>query len=74
MYSVNQMENIFEIGRIIQEMWNYGIIDKKVESKELFNESLKWAEQFEVDLEKDYYADLYEYVVQRCKEKFGREC
>jgi len=74
MYSEIHMENIFEIGRVIQEMWYYSMIDDKIDSKELFKASLEWAEQFEADPEKDYYEELYEFVVEKIKEKFGRDC
>ena len=73
MYRKIHMENIFEIGRVIQEMWYYSMIDNSIDSKELFNASLEWAEQFEADPAKDYYEELYEFIVQKIKEKFGRD-
>ena len=74
MYSAIHMKNIFEIGRVIQEMWSYGMIDDKIDEKELFKASLELAEQFEIDPEKDYYEEIYEFVVREIKERFGRDC
>ena len=73
MYSEIHMENIFEIGRVIQEMWGYGMVDDQIDGKDFYKAALEWAEEFEADLEKDYYEQLYEFVVKRVKERFGRK-
>jgi hypothetical protein len=73
MYTEKQMENMFEMGRVIQEMWSFNMVDNDIDGKEFYKAALEWAEEFEADPEKDYYEQLYEFVVKRVKEKFGRD-
>lgn len=73
MYTEKQMENIFEIGRVIQEMWGFEMLNDEIDGKDLYKAALEWAEEFDPDPEKDYYEQLYDFVVNRVKEKFGRK-
>ena len=73
-FTLNEMENMFEIGGVMMSLIN----DKKIEiedSKDAFYYALILAINFEkehADTE-DYYNDLYEFVVGKILEKFGAE-
>lgn len=73
-YSIMEMENIFEIGRTIEAM----IRSEEIEienSKDAFALALKLAIDFEKEYPdtEDYYNDLDEYVMDKIVEEFGVE-
>lgn len=71
-FTINEMENIFEIGRNMQSMF----FNDKIEiddSKEAFAFALKLAMEFE-EKHSDtecYYLDLDEFVEERALKEFG---
>ena len=71
-FTINEMENIFEIGRNMQSMF----FNDKIEiddSKEAFVFALKLAMEFE-EKHRDtecYYLDLDEFVEERAIKEFG---
>lgn len=69
-FTLNEMENIFEIGRAVQALIDKGHI-KYYEHKEAFLDSLIFAIAFEkthADTE-DYYWDINMFVMQKLWEK-----
>ena len=74
MYSIMEMENIFEIGRNIEAMVRNEEIEVE-DSKEAFAFALKLAIEFEQEHPdtEDYYFDLDEYVVEKILEEYGVE-
>lgn len=62
-FTLNEMENIFEIGRIIQ-MYDCENLIEIADSKDAFNFALQLAIDFEDTYQEsgDYYSDLYEFV------------
>lgn len=74
MYSDMHMENMLEIGRIIQHCLDNNKIEF-YESKELFDDALRWAVEFEehADSSEDYYIDIYNFTMKKLEEKFGDE-
>lgn len=73
-FNLNEVENAFEIGRIMQFMLNNKQIDIQ-DSKEAFYYALTIAINFEKEHEdtEDYYNELDEFVVNKLIEKFGVE-
>lgn len=72
MYSVLHMENMLEIGRCIQFLFDKKEIEH-YDSKEVFDDALKWAEEFEEKcdfMDGDYYDLICEFVKEKLKEKF----
>ena len=74
MYSIMEMENIFEIGRNIEAMVRHEEIEVE-DSTEAFMFALKLAVEFEKEHPdaEDYYFDLDEYVVEKILEEYGVE-
>lgn len=74
MYSIMEMENIFEIGRNIEAMVRNEEIEVE-DSKEAFMFALKLAVEFEKEHPdaEEYYFDLDEYVVEKILEEYGVE-
>lgn len=73
-FTIEEMENIFEIGRHIQ----YEIENEYIEigdSKEAFLFALQLAIEFEKEFPEtgDYYADLEEFIVDKITEAYGVE-
>ena len=71
-FTLNEMENIFEIGRILQLYDCENLIDVP-DSKEAFNFALQLAVNFE-DAYQDsgnYYGDLYEYIAGDIAKRFS---
>ena len=73
-YIIEEMENMFEIGRIIAAM----IYNEEIEvenSKDAFALALKLSEEFENEYPdtEDYYNDLEEFVIEKILEEFGVE-
>lgn len=69
-FTLNEMENIFEIGRAVQALVDTGRI-KYYENKEAFMDSLIFSiafEQTHADTE-DYYWDINMFVMQKLREK-----
>ena len=73
-FSMNEMENIFEIGRAIQRATDEGEI-KIFDSKGAFMYALELAIEFEKAYPETetYYDDLDEFVADKIKAKFGFE-
>ena len=73
-FSMNEMENIFEIGRIIQFMFDNGKIDV-ADSKNAFMYALNLAIEFEKAYPEteEYYSDIDKFVVEKIKAEFGFE-
>lgn len=73
-FNLNEVENAFEIGRIMQFMLDNKQIDIQ-DSKEAFYYALTLAIDFEREHEdtEDYYNELDEFVVNKLIEKFGIE-
>lgn len=69
-FTFGEVENVFEIGRIIQALISKGRI-KSYESKEAFLDALSWAIEFERDHKEteDYYFDIDMFVQKKIKEK-----
>lgn len=73
-FSMNEMENIFEIGRMIQLM-----IDEKsievLDSKNAFMYALKLAMEFEQSYPdtEEYYSDIEVFAAEKIKAEFGFE-
>lgn len=73
-FTIEEMENCFEIGRAMQAMFDRGEI-KIEDSKEAF----VFATQLSVAFEKvcpdseDYYSDFCDFVTETILEKFGKE-
>lgn len=73
-FTIEEMENIFEIGRNIQAMIDNEEIEVE-DSKDSFVFALQLAVEFEKEHSdtEDYYFDLDEYVIDKIKDKFGVE-
>lgn len=73
-FNLNEMENAFEIGRIMQVMCDNLQININ-DSKEAFYYALTLAIDFEKEHEdtEDYYNDLAKFVVDKILENFGVE-
>lgn len=73
-FSMNEMENIFEIGRAIQLAADEGEIEI-FDSKGAFMYALELAMEFEKEHPEteDYYYDLDNFVSEKIKAKFGFE-
>ena len=72
MYNELQMENMLEIGRIIQCMFDEDELEH-YDSKEVFMDALKWAKEFEEEYAEDndyYYDAIDEFVRQKIEDKF----
>ena len=69
-FTFGEVENIFEIGRIIQALINKGCIEY-YDSKEAFLDALAWAIEFEREHEntEDYYFDIDVFIQKKVKEK-----
>lgn len=76
-FTMEEMENIFEIGRMIELMQNSEMLAemKDCDSKELFGFALDLATRFEevYPETEDYYADLDEFVTKEIIKRFGKE-
>lgn len=73
-FTINEMENVFEIGRKIQAMFANDEIDVD-DSKEAFNFAVGLAIDFEKEHPntEEYYYDLDEFVDDKIMEKFKIE-
>lgn len=69
-FTFAEVENVFEIGRIIQALISKGHI-KYYESKEAFLDALSWAIEFEREHKEteDYYFDIDMFIQKKLKEK-----
>ena len=73
-FSLNEMENIFEIGRVMQAMFT----DDRIEiddSKEAFNFAVGLALAFEKECPDTecYYLDLDEFAEEKIMKEFGMD-
>ena len=73
-FSIEEMENIFEIGRQMQYMIDFGNI-KIEDSKDAFMFALQLAVEFEKEYpySEDYYGDIDEFMSKRILEEFETE-
>lgn len=73
-FNLNEVENAFEIGRMMQFMLDNKQIDIQ-DSKEAFYYALTLAIDFEKEHEdtEDYYNDLGEFVAGKIIEEFGNK-
>lgn len=73
LYTFEELENVFEIGRLIQQMIENEKIDVE-DSKDAFALAVQLATDFEEQypVPDDYYMDLEEFVVDKIVEKFKR--
>lgn len=71
MYTIYEMETIFEIGRTLEAKIRAGEFDYDIDSKYLFSLALQWAKEFEVEhpYPDDYYGELDEFVDLKIKEE-----
>ena len=71
MYTINEMENAFEIGRHIQGMIDAESIEIE-DSKEAFAAALMLALEFEKEYPdtEDYYGDLEEFITDKILEAY----
>lgn len=74
MYTINEMENAFEIGRHIQGMIDAESIEIE-DSKEAFAVVLHLSLEFEKEYPDtdDYYADLEEFITEQILDVYGVE-
>ena len=72
-YTYMEMENIFEIGRMIEARIKDGLIDECIDSKDLFTFAIKCAVQFEKEYPdtEDYYGDIDEFMDKKFREAFN---
>ena len=70
-FSIGEMENIFEIGRLVQQMIDRGTIEV-LDSKDAFSFALHLAIEFEKQHQdtEDYYCDIEVFAVDRIQEQF----
>lgn len=73
-FTVEEMENIFEIGRNIQAMIDNDEIEIE-DSKDAFMFALQLAVEFEKEHpdSEDYYSELDEFMSKRILEEFKRD-
>lgn len=71
-FTIEEMENIFEIGRTFQCAADEGEIEIN-DSKEAFNFALKLAMDFEKEHSNsdDYYYDIDEFCTEKILKEFG---
>ena len=69
-FSINEMENIFEIGHMIEARAS---ILPWEDSKDAFAFALKCAQEFEKEYPEteDYYGDIDEFMEKKFKEEFN---
>ena len=73
-FSMNEMENIFEVGRLIQLMIDRGTIEV-LDSKDAFLYALQCAIEFDTQYPdtEEYYSDIEVFAVDKIQERFGLE-
>lgn len=73
-FTIEEAENMFEIGRIIQTMVENEEIEIE-DSKEAFAFAIRLAVEFEEEHPEteDYYCDLDEFVIDKILKEFGVE-
>lgn len=73
-FSMNEMENIFEVGRLIQQMIDRGTIEV-LDSKDAFSYALQLAIEFDKQYPdtEEYYSDIEVFAVDKIQEQFGFE-
>ena len=71
-FNIQEIENMFEIGREIQYMIDHKTIEVE-DSKEAYLFALQLAIEFEENFPEtdDYYSDLYYFIVDKIKDRFG---
>ena len=71
-FTIEEMENSFEIGRIVQNMVDDEVIEI-ADGKDAFNLALQLAVEFEKEYpdSNDYYNDLNDFVVATIFDEFG---
>lgn len=73
-FTIEEMENIFEIGRNMQAMFDNDEIEIK-DSKNAFMFALQFAVEFEKEHpdSDDYYNDLDDFIIDKILEEFKNE-
>lgn len=73
-FTIEEMENIFEIGRNMQAMFDNNEIEVE-DSKDAFMFALQLAVEFEKEHpdSDDYYNDLDEFVINKISKEFEME-
>ena len=73
-FSINEMENIFEIGRAMQNMANEGEIEIE-DSKNAFLFAAKLAMDFEENYHEydDYYSTLDDFITDKILKEFKED-
>jgi hypothetical protein len=73
-FTGEEMENMFEIGRQIQAMIDADEIEVE-DSREAYSFALELSLAFEKEFPEteDYYGDLYEFIVEKILDRFGVE-
>lgn len=73
-FTINEIENAFEIGRIAQHLIETNIIVVE-DSKEIFNFVLDLALKFEEEYPETetYYEDIEDFVIEKLLREFGNE-
>ena len=73
-FTIEEAENMFEIGRIVQAMVDNEEIEIE-DSKSAFAVAVKLSMEFEKNYPEteDYYADFEEFVTDKILEEFGVE-
>ena len=72
-FTIKEIENIFELGRMAQYLAGRGMIG--ADSKELFNFALSLAIEFEEKYPEteEYYTDIDEFATEKFMEAFAME-
>ena len=73
-FTINEMENIFEIGRAMQCMADEGAIEIE-DSKNAFLFAAKLAMEFEENYpdSQDYYYDIDEFTTEKILKEFNKD-
>ena len=75
-FVMNEMENIFHIGRMIEALrFTFKIDVSEEEDKEIFLYAMDWAMMFEHECpdSENYYEDLEKFVVPKIMKKWGND-
>lgn len=75
-FTINEMENVFHIGRMIEALrFTFRIDLDDEEDKSIFALALCWAKEFEKEYpdSENYYEDLEKFVVPKIMEEWGND-
>lgn len=74
-FSVEEMENVFEIARIFESIYKLDLLDvDDYDSKDIFGFALELAIRFEEEYPEteDYYTDIDAFVTKEIIKRFGK--